>query len=336
MKPHYASELKTNEEVLDFYMAKTASIRVGSNGKQYFDITLGDRTGEVSGKKWDVQPTDVSKLEQIREGDIVRVKGTVTEWQGAKQIRIMRIRKAVPSDAIDIAEYVKAAPENSAEMYEYIYAVADEMNDPDLRKLCTRVLSDNRERLLYYPAASRNHHAMYGGLLYHTKCMLMNGLGVCRVYPYLNRDLLAAGVILHDIMKMEEILSNEYGVSPGYSMEGQFLGHLVMGVKYVDRLTEEMQFPREKALMLEQMILSHHYEPEFGSPVRPLFPEGEVLHYLDILDARLMDMQNALATVEPGHFSERIWTLDNRRVYQRTSPALDGTGRPEEKEEDEE
>ena len=137
-------------------------------------------------------------------------------------------------------------------------------------------------------------------------------------------------------MKMEEILSNEYGVSPGYSMEGQFLGHLVMGVKYVDRLTEEMQFPREKALMLEQMILSHHYEPEFGSPVRPLFPEGEVLHYLDILDARLMDMQNALATVEPGHFSERIWTLDNRRVYQRTSPALDGTGRPEEKEEDEE
>ena len=98
-------------------------------------------------------------------------------------------------------------------------------------------------------------------------------------------------------------------------MEGQLLGHIVMGVKYLDRLTEELGFPREKALMLEHMVLSHHYEPEYGSPKKPLFPEAEVLHYLDILDARMFDMFDALASTEPGEFSDRVWTLDNRRLY---------------------
>lgn len=93
------------------------------------------------------------------------------------------------------------------------------------------------------------------------------------------------------------------------------LGHIIQGVKTLDRLTLELGFPREKAIMLEHMILSHHYEPEFGSPKKPLFPEAEVLHYLDILDARMFDMQSALDATEPGQFSDRIWTLDNRKLY---------------------
>ena len=93
------------------------------------------------------------------------------------------------------------------------------------------------------------------------------------------------------------------------------LGHLIQGVKLVDRMALEMGMDREKAIMLEHMILSHHYEPEFGSPKKPLFPEAEVLHYLDILDARMFDMQAALEATEPGAFSDRVWTLDNRRLY---------------------
>ena len=93
------------------------------------------------------------------------------------------------------------------------------------------------------------------------------------------------------------------------------LGHLIQGVRTLDRLTEELGFPREKAVMLEHMILSHHYEPEFGSPKRPLFPEAEMLHYLDIIDARMFDMQDVLEKTEPGEFSDRVWTLDNRKLY---------------------
>lgn len=318
MKQYYAADLKGQSEITDFFMVKSAGIKVGANKKQYFDVVLGDRSGEVNGKKWEILDGEQELLANMKEGDLIKVRGQVTEWQGQSQLRISRIRAANAEDHLEISEYIKAAPEDSEEMYDYIYSVAESMEDSDLRALCTKVLSDNKEKLMYYPAASKNHHAEYGGLLYHVKRMLMTGLRVCEVYTNLNRDLVAAGVMLHDIEKLNEILSNEYGVSPGYSFEGQMLGHLVQGVKFLDRTCRELGFSEEKTIMLEHMILSHHYEPEFGSPKKPLFPEAEVLHYLDILDARMFDMEDALKGVAPGKFSDRIWTLDNRRIYKWT------------------
>ncbi len=318
MKQYYAAELKPQTEVTDFFMIKSAGIKVGSNKKQYFDVLLGDKTGEVNSKKWDIAEPEVPMLQNMKEGDIIKVRALVTDWNGQTQLRIGRIRPANSEDHLDLADFIKAAPEQSQEMFDFIYQIADNMKDLDLRALCTKLLNDNHDKLMYYPAASKNHHAEYGGLLYHVKRMLMTGLAVCDIYPILNRDLVAAGVILHDIEKLNEILSNEYGISPGYSFEGQMLGHIIQGIKLLDRLTAELNFPREKALMLEHMILSHHYEPEFGSPKKPLFPEAEVLHYLDVLDARMFDMEDALNGVEPGAFSDRIWTLDNRRIYKAT------------------
>lgn len=318
MKQYYAAELKPQTEVTDFFMIKSAGIKVGSNKKQYFDVLLGDKTGEVSSKKWDIAEPEIPMLQNMKEGDIIKVRALVTDWNGQTQLRIGRIRPANAEDQLDLADFIKAAPEQSQDMYDFIYQVADNMKDQDLRALCTKLLSENHDKLMYYPAASKNHHAEYGGLLYHVKRMLMTGMAVCDIYPILNRDLVAAGVILHDIEKLNEIMSNQYGISPGYSFEGQMLGHIVQGIKLLDRVTAELNFPREKALMLEHMILSHHYEPEFGSPKKPLFPEAEVLHYLDVLDARMFDMEDALNGVEPGGFSDRIWTLDNRRIYKAT------------------
>lgn len=317
MKDNYIKDLNKDMEIMDFFMVKTSAIKLGSNKKQYLDITLGDKTGDVSSKKWDIDDRDMEFLSNLKPGDIVKVKAHVTEWQGLLQLRITRIRMAEANEIEEhgVADFIKAAPEKSEAMYDFIYKVAENMKDEDLKKLCIKVLEDNRDRLMYYPAASKNHHAEYGGLLYHVKRMLMTGERVCEVYTDLNKDLVCAGVILHDIEKLNEILSDEYGISSGYSFEGQMLGHLVQGVKALDRWTSELSFPREKALMLEHMILSHHYEPEFGSPKRPLFPEAEVLHYLDILDARMFDMFDALSSTEPGEFSERVWTLENRRIY---------------------
>lgn len=315
MKDFYAAELKPQMEFIDFFIVRGAEIKTGANKKQYFDVLLGDKTGEIPSKKWDIADTEAPGLEAIKEGDIVKVKALVTDWNGQTQLRIARIRKAARQDELEISDYIKAAPETSESMFSYIRSVAEQMEDEDLKALCLSLLDRNREKLMYYPAASKNHHAEYGGLLYHVKRMLMTGLAVCEIYTGLNRDLVSAGVILHDIEKLNEINSNEYGISPGYSFEGQMLGHIVQGIKLIDRETERLDFPREKAIMLEHMILSHHYEPEFGSPKKPLFPEAELLHYLDILDARLFDMEDALNGVEPGKFSGRVWTLDNRRIY---------------------
>lgn len=315
MKEIYISDIRTAQEVTDFFMVKSIAVKIGANKKQYLDLMLGDKTGEISGKKWDVSDEELPSLMEIKEGEVIKIRANVTEWNGLKQFRVMRIRKRGPQDEIEMSDYIKAAPEKPEDMYDYIMGKAQSFTDEDLKKLCVKVLEDNKEKLMYYPAASKNHHAQMAGLLYHVKRMLMNGERMCQVYTNLNADLVMAGVILHDMEKINEIESNELGIASGYSFEGQMLGHLIQGVKTLDRLTLELDFPREKAIMLEHMILSHHYEPEFGSPKKPLFPEAEILHYLDIIDARMFDMQDALEKTEPGEFSDRIWTLDNRRLY---------------------
>lgn len=318
MKETYVNNLRTDEELQDFFMVKSIAVKIGSNKKQYLDLLLADRMGEVTAKKWDVADTELPTLNEIKDGDLVKVKANVTEWNGMKQLRILRIRKAVAQDGLEFTDFIKSAPEKPQDMLDYISKAVEAMTDPDLKALCTRLLTDNRERLLYYPAAVKNHHAELGGLLYHIKRMLDMGERACLVYTNLKRDWVVCGVIIHDMEKLNEIEANEMGVASDYSFEGQLLGHLVSGVKAIDRLAEEIGMSREKAVMLEHMVLTHHYEPEYGSPKKPLFPEAEMLHYLDMIDAKMFDMHQALEATDPGGFSDKIWTLDNRKLYRPT------------------
>lgn len=319
MKEFYINQLDPGMEFQDFFMVKAIAVKMGANKKQYLDLTLGDSTGEISAKKWDVADAELPSLNEIEVGDIIKVKTSVTEWNGMRQLRVFRIRKAVEQDGQELWDFIKAAPEKPEDMYDYIQQAVERMTDSDLKALSHRMLSDNREQLMYYPAASKNHHAQYGGLLYHMKRMIDMGERACLVYQNLKRDWVVCGVIIHDMEKIREIDSNELGIASGYSFEGQMLGHLVQGVKAVDRLALELDIPREKAILLEHMILTHHYEPEFGSPKKPLFPEAELLHYLDMVDAKMFDMEAALAATRPGEFSDRVWTLDNRKLYKPTT-----------------
>lgn len=317
-KQNFASQIAVGDEVLDFFIAKNPGVRVGSNQKMYFDITLADKSGEINGKKWDVSEAESATLSAIAEGDVVKIKASVTEWNGVKQLRIGKIRKQAVSDEVDMSDLVKAAPEAASDMYTYILEKANAIADEGLRAMAVSFLTENKERLLYYPAASRNHHAEFAGLLYHIKRMLAMGIRACEVYTNLDRDWVVCGVILHDMEKLNEIESNELGISPGYSFEGKMLGHIAQGIKAVDKLAEKVGLDREKAIMLEHMILSHHYEPDFGSPKKPLFPEAELLHYLDMLDAKMFDFQDALESVLPGNFSDHVRTLDGRQLYKPT------------------
>lgn len=315
MKEFYINELKSNMEIIDFFMVKSIGIKVGSNNKQYLDLHLADNTGEVSAKKWDVSEGEQPALSAIKEGNIVKVKAQVTEWNGMKQLRVLRIRKSTEADVLELSDFIKAAPEQPEDMYRFITDCANEIKDDDLRMLTTKLLVDNKDRLWYYPAASRNHHAEYAGLLWHMKRMIMSGKALCKIYDFLNEDLVVTGVIIHDMEKLNEIDASENGIASGYSMKGQLLGHIVQGVTMIDELCKELGIDEEKAIILEHMILTHHYEPEFGSPKKPMFPEAEILHYLDVMDARMFDMEEALDGVAPGGFSERVRVLDNRRVY---------------------
>jgi 3'-5' exoribonuclease len=317
MKALYVTGISNEKEVTDFFMVKSIGLKLGANKKQYLDVSLGDKTGEISGKKWDVTDEELMELQTINEGDLVKIRAQVTEWNGTKQLRVMRIRKISGDEGLDLREFIKAAPEAPEEMFQYLMDAAEAMTDVDLKRLCVLSLNQGKEKLMYYPAAQRNHHAEMAGLLYHVKRMLMTAERVCQVYENLDRDMLYAGVLLHDMEKLHEINANEWGISDGYSFEGNMLGHIIQGIKVLDKQMEELKFPKEKAIMVEHMILSHHYEPEFGSPRKPLFPEAEMLHYLDMIDARMYDMEEALDATAPGQFSDRVWTLDNRRLYKK-------------------
>lgn len=316
MREKSIANLKVDEEITEFFIAKTIAVKLGSNKKQYLDLLLSDATGEISAKKWDIAEEELPSLNNIESGDIVKIKGIVTQWNGLKQLKILRIRKGVKEDKLNKRDFVKAAPEASEDMYRYIYERVEAIKDSEFRAMCLWFLEGNREKLMYYPAAQKNHHAEYGGLLYHIKRMLMNGDKICETYTELDRDLVAAGVIMHDMQKINEIDSDELGISTGYFKEGILLGHIVQGINAIDRYGREYGMDPEKILLIQHMILSHHYEPDFGSPKRPMFPEAELLHYLDIIDARMFDMFDALQGVEEGEFSDKVRTLDNRKVYQ--------------------
>jgi len=318
MKEYFVRDLKSGQEFISFFMVKSIEVRVGTNKKQYLDMNLADATGEVNAKKWDLAEAELPTLSIIKEGDIVKIKAQVSEWNNQTQLRVLKVRKANETDALEMEDFIKAAPEDSESMYEFIKSCAEEMEDEDFKKLTLHLLERNKTRLMYYPAAAKNHHAEYGGLLWHLKRMLMSGIALSEIYDYLNKDLVITGVIIHDMEKLNEIDANENGISSGYSMKGQLLGHITQGVTLIDEVCKELGISEEKAIVLEHMVLSHHYEPDFGSPKRPMFPEAELLHYLDIMDARMYDMEEAISNLAPGAFSERMRTLDNRRVYRPT------------------
>lgn len=307
------NEFKQGERIEGYFLIKSRDLKTANaNGKKYLDFIVSDKTGDISAKLWEV-PADIE--ENITSNMLVKIRGMVVAWQGALQLKIERIRKTVKEDKVNIDEYVQSAPLKSEIMYDAIKAYIDNMKNEDIKKITTYMFEERKEKLLYYPAAKKNHHALKGGLLFHIYTMLRNAENLSNIYDFMNKDLLYSGVILHDLGKMDEMDSNEIGIVSEYTLEGSLLGHISEGIKKLEVVGEKLDIDKNILMYLQHMILSHHYEPEYGSPVKPMIPEAELLHYLDVLDARMYDMRKAINETEVGQFSERIWSLDNRRVY---------------------
>ncbi len=293
-----------------FLLTRAATQRTSSNGSKFLDMTLCDISGEVNAKMWD------SYTPAPNVADVLRVRGMMTEYNGKPQLRVDKMRVATAEDDFDMAVLAPCAPLPAEVMMNAILDRVNAIQDAELRELVLARLAESGEKLSYYPAASKLHHAERSGLLHHTSTMLKMAGFVCEVYPTLDADLLAAGVVLHDLCKISEMAADEIGMVSDYTAEGMLIGHLVQGVAELSRLGRELGVKKETMLLIEHMILSHHDLPEYGSPKPPMFPEAEVLHVLDLLDARMFEMNRALATIQPGCFTERIWSLD-RKLYKR-------------------
>ena len=304
-------EFKAGDTILGVYLTKTVDYKVGSNNSRYVDFTFGDKTGEINAKLWDYS----DKGEPLyKENQLIKLKASVNEWQGRIQLKVEKIRVASEEDGYRIEDFVQSAPFPAEDMYAVIEAFIEKIKDKRIRDIVEIIINDNKEKLMYYPAAKKNHHAVRCGLLYHISTMLKTAEKLSEVYP-VNTDFLYAGVILHDIGKLTEMATNEIGIITSYTLEGNLLGHLIKGVKVVSDAADKANAGEEISLLLQHMILSHHYKPEFGSPVAPRIPEAELLHYIDLLDSHMYDINRVLESTEQGDFSEKIWTLDNRQMY---------------------
>jgi 3'-5' exoribonuclease len=301
-------EMVKNTRGEGFLIVRTAEQRSSSNGSKYLDMTLCDKTGEINAKVWDTQ------AEPPEIGSVLLVKAQILEYNGKLQMRVDKMRATTERDEVSYDALIPCAPENPAAMLAEIRAAVATMTDKDLRELTSELLNNAGDALLTVPAALKLHHAERGGLLHHTVGMLRLAKAFVDIYPVLDNDLLLAGVIAHDLAKLSELTCDNLGLVKEYSMDGYLLGHLVRGVVDIELAARRIGADHTKALLLQHMILAHHGEPEFGSPRRPMFLEAEILHIIDLADARVNEMSGNIAKLKPGGFSEKIWSLD-RRLY---------------------
>ena len=310
MESYTVCQLQKDMRFEGFLLVRSAEKRKDVKGNDYVDMNLTDRTGEINCKIWNWE----SSAEMPENGSVVKIRGTVQEYNGRLQLRVERWRKAAAEDPVDMNRLVPCAPRKAEDMTAEIRETVESFRSEKLRKLTMGMLENAGGDLSWFPAAQRMHHAERSGLLHHTTDMLRMAKAMLEVYPWLNRDLLLAGVIIHDLGKMDELKSDRAGNVSDYTRDGQLLGHLVRGITNLNRVAEEKGVTGEALVLLEHMLLSHHGEAEFGSPRPPMFPEAEALHWLDITDARMNTMKTATDKTPTGAFSEKIFSLD-RRVY---------------------
>ncbi|MCR4925680.1 MAG: HD domain-containing protein [Clostridiales bacterium] len=303
----------TNNTEEGFCLIKSVEVKKMQKGGEYLDLILADKSGEISAKKW-----DYSQLKDgVFEADtIVKVRGVTTEYKGTPQFRIDRMRTANESDGIDINDFVPSADFEPEDMYNELYCIAQNFKDSELKTLVTNILEENKEKLLFWPAAYRLHHALKGGLLYHTLSIVRMAQRTSEIYPYVDSDLLLSGAILHDIAKLDEYdVAEQTGIAKGYTVEGNLIGHLVKGAMYIHEKSKQLNISEHTAMLIEHMLISHHGEPDFGCACRPMFIEAELLSMLDTLDAKMYEMAENISQVEQGEFTQRLWALDNRKLY---------------------
>ena len=304
-------EHKMDEIVNLFLLIKGTAERKTKTGNPFLTMTLQDTSGEMTGNRWGVTEQE---LEQFKPGTVVHVKGKREEYNGQPQLRIDTIRLAIEGEPNNPDLYVKRAPINREVMIEKFNEVIFDITNPNMNRIVRFLLNKYNKEFFTAPAAKSNHHAFQGGLSYHTISMLEIAKTIADYYPNINRSLLYAGLVLHDLGKVVELSGP---TATEYTLEGQLIGHIVLVDQEITEACRELKIgvDAEDVLALRHVILAHHGFLEFGSPVRPQIKEAEIIHYIDQIDAKINMMEDALEKTEPGDFTGKISALENRRFY---------------------
>ncbi|MEK3722953.1 3'-5' exoribonuclease YhaM family protein [Paenibacillus sp. FSL H8-0034] len=308
--------LNSQDEFVGFYLIKELEIKQTNStpAKDYLDIVLCDATGQLPAKYWDASTTD---KETFFPMGLVRVQGLVQTYREKLQIKIIKIRKATDDDGVFLTDFIRSAPIRPVDLIYTIKQAMDSIQDKEMHTIVSFCVKKVEERLMHYPAAKTHHHAYFAGLAYHMVRMLELGEFICKQRPFLNPDLLTAGIILHDIAKPEEMTA-QLGIVSEYSVHGKLLGHISMASNWITEaaILSNIDLNSDRVLALQHMVLSHHNSGEWGSPVQPQIPEAIALHHIDTIDAKLQMVEDALDTTpEAENWTQSIRGLENKAIY---------------------
>jgi 3'-5' exoribonuclease len=319
MKDIYVSDLMGFDEgkLFDgFFLVLTRQQRTTKQGKPYLHLTLGDKTGPIEARVWELGDPRIAK--DFNRGDMVKVRGSISRYEDRAQMKVDQLRKAQAGEA-DKLDMLPATSQDVGALWRQLEASVESLANADLQRLLHALLADTELAQAYReaPAARQLHHAWLGGLLEHVVSLLGLADRVAAHYPLLDRDLLVTGVILHDIGKIREL---EWETGFDYTVEGVLLGHIQMGVDLVEKTIAALPgFPDRLRTLVLHMILSHHGKLEFGSPKLPMIPEALVLNFLDDLDAKMQAVaqefeKSAREGRAPDELTGKVWSLDQRQL----------------------
>ncbi|NNG02456.1 MAG: HD domain-containing protein [Desulfobacteraceae bacterium] len=314
MKKQFIDQLKAGDAIDDIFILAEKNLSHTRDGKPYLTLELSDKSGHAKGVAWD-------RAEQLSRnassGDPVAVRGQAGEYKGNLQI-VVKSLEPVPAEGYDPADFMPVTTRNIDVMYDRLVNITRNFETDYLRSLFELFWADDEfvAKFKRAPAAKKMHHAYIGGLLEHILSMAVLADKVSGHYSGIDRELLIAGVILHDVGKVREF---NFTLNIDYSDEGRFLSHIVIGVQMVDEKIKSVDgFPVEKANLLKHMIISHHGEREFGSPEPPKTIEAVMLHFIDDIDSKVNSIRDYMTEDETDENWTRYHRLLERHFYKGT------------------
>ncbi|MBQ9425359.1 MAG: HD domain-containing protein [Erysipelotrichaceae bacterium] len=280
-----------------------------NSGSPYLSLVLQDSTKSIEAKLWDVKP-ELEK--QLEVGKVYEFEIEVIKYKNNLQAKVLKVLP-LPQADIDMEEFVFRSPVSKDVLRNNIQEGISMIENENIAKIVSGCLNYYAGSVYEYPAAAKIHHNFIGGLATHTSGMIKIAAALCAIYPSISRDYLLAGVIIHDLGKIEELSSP---VVTEYTKEGKLLGHIsIMDARLLQIGSDLGLEDSEELLILRHMVLSHHGQFEYGSPVRPETLEAEILNLIDNIDARINTIDKALEEVKEGEFTQKLFALDNRVFY---------------------
>lgn len=301
-------EFADGDRIVNQLLVVSCNRGVTNAGLQYLNMELRDASGSIGAKKWEITPEDI---ELLVPGNILEFTGDILLFKENLQLKVLSVRK-VEAEEIDVLRFVKNSPIPQEELIQKLDSYINEIKDDEYRKIIDYFINKFKDRFYVYPAGVAVHHEYFAGLLVHVTSMLEIAKGLIPIYEDIDKELLYTGIILHDFGKLIEL---EGPIVYHYTVEGKLIGHISIMMGQLELAFEKLHIEGEKALLIKHMVLSHHGQLEYGSPVLPMTKEALLLSFIDNLDSKMVLSLKALETVKEGEFSQKIFHLDNRSLY---------------------